>query len=121
MPERVDTLIEGALVVTMDPERRVVTDGAVAIRGTDIVAVGKTADLHAAYEAAATVDGRRFVVTPGLVNTHIHITGEPLTRGFVPDDTPFEENVFQWLVPLYSVYTEEEERLSAQLAAAEML
>src|SRR5262249_55636675 len=42
-------------------------------------------------------------------------------RGFVPDDTPFEENVFQWLVPLYSVYTEEEERLSAQLAAAEML
>jgi cytosine/adenosine deaminase-related metal-dependent hydrolase len=39
-------------------------------------------------------------VTPGLVNTHIHITGEPLTRGFVPDDTPFEENVFQWLVPL---------------------
>jgi cytosine/adenosine deaminase-related metal-dependent hydrolase len=121
MPERVDTLIEGALVVTMDGERRVVTDGAVAIRGTDIAAVGKTADLRDAYEAAATVDGRRFVVTPGLVNTHIHITGEPLTRGFVPDDTPFEENVFQWLVPLYSVHTEEEERLSAQLAAAEML
>ena len=42
MPERVDTLIEGALVVTMDAERRVVTDGAVAIRSTDIVAVGKT-------------------------------------------------------------------------------
>jgi len=121
VPEPVDTLIEGALVVTMDAERRVVSDGAVAVRGTDIVAVGKTADLRAAYEPAATVDGRRFVVTPGLVNTHIHITGEPLTRGFVPDDTPFEENVFQWLVPLYSVYTEDEERLSAQLAATEML
>jgi 5-methylthioadenosine/S-adenosylhomocysteine deaminase len=121
MPERVDTLIQGALVVTMDAQRRVVSDGAVAVRGTDIVAVGKTAELRAAYEPAATVDARRFVVTPGLVNTHIHITGEPLTRGFVPDDTPFEENVFQWLVPLYSVHTEEEERLSAQLAATEML
>ena len=61
------------------------------------------------------------MVTPGLVNTHIHITGEPLTRGYVPDDTPFEENVFMWLCPLYSVYTPEEERLSAQLAAVEML
>jgi cytosine/adenosine deaminase-related metal-dependent hydrolase len=55
------------------------------------------------------------------VNTHLHITGEPLTRGYVPDDTPFEENVFQWLVPLYSVYTEDDERLSAQLASAELL
>jgi cytosine/adenosine deaminase-related metal-dependent hydrolase len=114
-------LIEHTLVVTMDSERRVIADGAVAVRGTDIVAVGKTDAVAAGLEPAERVDGSRFVVTPGLVNTHIHITGEPLTRGFVPDDTPFEENVFQWLVPLYSVYTEEEERLSAQLAAAEML
>jgi 5-methylthioadenosine/S-adenosylhomocysteine deaminase len=56
-----------------------------------------------------------------MVNTHIHITGEPLTRGYVPDDTPFEENVFMWLCPLYAVHTAEEERLSAQLAAVEML
>jgi len=39
----------------------------------------------------------------------------------VPDDTPFEANVFQWLCPLYAAHTEEDERLSAQLAAAEML
>jgi 5-methylthioadenosine/S-adenosylhomocysteine deaminase len=121
VPEPVDTLIEGALVVTMDAQRRVVTDGAVAIRGTDIVAVGKTSELRAAFDAAATIDGRRFVVTPGMVNTHIHITGEPLTRGYVPDDTPFEANVFQWLCPLYATYTDADERLSAQLAAVEML
>jgi len=56
-----------------------------------------------------------------MINTHIHITGEPLTRGYVPDDTPFEENVFEWLCPLYSVYTAEEEKLSAKLASVEML
>src|SRR5205085_4000855 len=101
--------------------REVVTDGAVAIRGTRIAAVGKTDDVLAAYDAARVVDGSRFVVTPGLVNTHIHITGEPLTRGYVPDDTPFEENVFEWLCPLYATYNAAEERLSAQLAAVEML
>ncbi len=121
MPEHVDTLIEHALVVTMNPAREVIADGAVAIRGRDIAAVGKTADLRPTLAAATVVDGRRFVVTPGMVNTHIHITGEPLTRGFVPDDTPFEENVFQWLCPLYAAYTDEEERISAQLAAVELL
>ncbi|HZQ59089.1 MAG TPA: amidohydrolase [Acidimicrobiales bacterium] len=115
-----DTLIEHALVVTMNGGREVITDGAVAIRGSEIVGVGKTEELSFA-PVGEVIDGRRFVVTPGMVNTHIHITGEPLTRGYVPDDTPFEENVFAWLCPLYSVYTEEEERLSAQLAAAEML
>ncbi|MXW90143.1 MAG: amidohydrolase family protein, partial [Acidimicrobiaceae bacterium] len=119
--ERIDTLIKGWYVVTMNPTRDIIRHGAVAIRGNEIVAVGKASDLEAAYEAAETVGGDRFVVTPGLINTHIHITGEPLTRGYVPDDTPFEENVFMWLCPLYSVYTAEEERLSAQLAAVEML
>jgi len=67
------------------------------------------------------VAGAGFVVTPGLVNTHIHVTGEPITRGFVPDDTPFVENVFQWLCPLYAAQEEDDERTAAQLAAAELL
>ncbi len=120
-PQPCDTIITSSTVVTMNERREVIADGAVAMRGTEIVAVGKTADVRRDWEGAETIDGRRFVVTPGLVNTHIHITGEPLTRGYVPDDTPFEENVFMWLCPLYSVYTEAEERLSGQLAAAEML
>jgi 5-methylthioadenosine/S-adenosylhomocysteine deaminase len=119
--ENVDVLIRGAMVVTMNRERQVLRDGAIAIAGQRIAAVGQSAAVSARVRAAEIIDGAGFVVTPGMVNTHIHITGEPLTRGFVPDDTPFEANVFQWLCPLYSVHTEEEERLSAQLAAAEML
>ncbi len=121
MTERIDTLVKGWYVVTMNPTRDIVRHGAVALRGTEIIDVGKASDLEERYEATEVVGGDRFVVTPGLVNTHIHITGEPLTRGYVPDDTPFEENVFMWLCPLYSVYTAAEERLSAQLAAVEML
>lgn len=121
MPENVDLLVKGWYVVTMNDSRDIIRDGAVAVRGNEIVAVGKASDLEADYTAAQTVGGDRYVVTPGLINSHIHITGEPLTRGYVPDDTPFEENVFMWLCPLYSVYTAEEERLSAQLASMEML
>jgi hypothetical protein len=116
-----DVLIRGATVVTMNPRREVLRDGAVAISGERIVAVGPTAEVSNAVNARDVIDGARFVVTPGMVNTHIHITGEPLTRGYVPDDTPFEANVFQWLCPLYATHTEDDERLSAQLAAAEML
>src|SRR5215204_2189244 len=121
MAEPIDLLVKGWYVVTMNATRDVIHDGAVAVRGGAIVAVGKASDLEARYTAARTIGGDRFVVTPGMVNTHIHITGEPLTRGYVPDDTPFEENVFQWLTPLYSVYRAEEERTSGQLAAVEML
>lgn len=105
----------------MNSTRDIIRDGAVVVQGDRIVAVGKSTDLAARYPQAAVVGGDHFVVTPGMVNTHIHITGEPLTRGYVPDDTPFDENVFVWLCRLYSVYTAAEERLSAQLAAVEML
>ncbi|MDW3213983.1 MAG: amidohydrolase family protein [Ilumatobacteraceae bacterium] len=121
MPERVDTIIRGWQVVTMNATRDIIRDGAVAVRDGRIVAVDKASIIDADYEADRIIGGDRFVVTPGLVNSHIHITGEPLTRGYVPDDTPFVENVFMWLCPLYSVFTAEEERLSAQLASVEML
>lgn len=119
--ETVDLLVNGWYVVTMNPTRDVIHDGAVAVRDRRIVAVGKRRALESRYDATRSIGGSRFVVTPGMVNTHIHITGEPATRGYVPDDTPFEENVFMWLCPLYAAFTAGEERISAQLASVEML
>ena len=97
MKEQVDTLLKAWYVVTMNETRDIIRDGAVAVKDGLIVAVGKTDDLETQFEAKDVLGGDRFVLTPGMVNTHIHITGEPLTRGYVPDDTPFEENVFEWL------------------------
>ena len=115
-----DTLIKGALLVTMDAERRIIKDGAIGIVGERIAWIGKAADA-AALQAKEIVDGRRFAATPGFVNGHIHITGEPITRGFIPDNTGFSENVWGWLVPLYNAQTPEDERTSAQFATLEML
>jgi 5-methylthioadenosine/S-adenosylhomocysteine deaminase len=120
-PSPADLMIVDTILVTMDAERRIVKDGAIAVSGDRIVAVGKSEDLKARYTARETIDGSRFVITPGLINTHIHITGESLTRGIVPDGISFEENVFQWLVPAHMGYTEPDERLGAQFAALEMM
>jgi 5-methylthioadenosine/S-adenosylhomocysteine deaminase len=120
-PQPIDLLVDAWYVVTMNATRDIIHRGSIAVSGGVIVEVGKTADLERRYVAARRIGGERFVATPGMVNTHIHITGEPLTRGYVPDDTPFEENVFVWLTNLYAAYGEGDERCSAQLAALEML
>lgn len=114
-------LIDAWYVVTMNEHRDIIHRGSVAVDYGKIIDIGKTADLEQRYAPARRMGGDRFVATPGMVNTHIHITGEPLTRGYVPDDTPFEENVFVWLTNLYAAYDEGDERCSAQLAATEML
>jgi cytosine/adenosine deaminase-related metal-dependent hydrolase len=119
-PRRADTLIVGSTIVTMDSERRVITDGALAISGDRIVAVGKRADLEGAIEARAIIDGRRFVMTPGLINGHVHVT-EILFKGFLPENLDFEDAVWRWVTPLYESHSPEEQAVAAQLSAIGML
>ena len=82
--EPVDLLVTGGTVITMDASFRVVEDGAVAVRGERIVAVGPAADLSRRYTAAKTIDATGRIVMPGLVNTHTHV---PMTllRGVADD------------------------------------
>lgn len=74
-------LIEHAdYVVTMDPERQIIRDGAVAIENDRISAVGKTAAIRSQFEDAEVIDGRGKMVLPGLFDTHIH-GAQQLGRG----------------------------------------
>src|SRR3546814_13077821 len=111
-PQPVDTLITGAVVVTMNEEREVFRDGAVAIDGRHVVAVGQTADVTARFRGKETIRGERFSVVPGMVNTHYHITAEPLTRGYLPDRPPFEANVYVLHCQPYALHGETHDRLS---------
>jgi cytosine/adenosine deaminase-related metal-dependent hydrolase len=121
-PIAADLLIKRAWIVTMDADRRIFRDGAIAVAGDRIVAVGPSAEIEQCVTAREVIDGRdRFVVTPGFVNCHIHITGEPITRGAVPDDTDWRANVFDWLIPTYLVQSPADEQVAATLAALEML
>lgn len=84
--ERVDLLVTGGTVVTMDGERRVIEDGAVAIRGDSIVAVGPATEVATKYSSRRRMDARGRIVLPGLINTHGHA---PMTlmRGLADDKT----------------------------------
>jgi cytosine/adenosine deaminase-related metal-dependent hydrolase len=117
---KVDTLITGAVIVTMDAERRIITDGALAIAGDRIAAIGKREDIEPGLEPAEVIDGRRFVIAPGFVNSHVHVT-ETLIKGFLPEDRDFEEGVWRWVVPLYEGHSAEDQCIGARLSALSML
>ena len=59
-------------VVTMDPERRILTDGAVAIEDDRIVEVGKTNEIVSKFKAEKVIDAQGKLVLPGLIDTHVH-------------------------------------------------
>ncbi len=54
-------------------ELGVIQDGAVAVSGGRIVAVGARRDVTAEYQPAETVDGRGGVALPGFVDAHTHL------------------------------------------------
>ena len=122
-PLSADLLISGATLITMDAERRVIEDGAIAVAKTRIVAVGKREALARTVRARETLDARRFVATPGFFDTHIHITGDPLTRGFERGgpEVSWSDRLTKWVIPIFRSQTPADERLAAQCAALAMI
>jgi 5-methylthioadenosine/S-adenosylhomocysteine deaminase len=83
-PRAVSLIVTGGTVLTQNDSRQVLTPGAVAIDGTDIVAVGTPAEIAARFTAGDTVDARDQIVLPGLINTHTHAP-MVLFRGLADD------------------------------------
>jgi 5-methylthioadenosine/S-adenosylhomocysteine deaminase len=70
---KIDLLVEHALVVTQNDRRDVIEDGAVAVQGGRLVAVGRTTEVAAQYTATKTLHARKRALFPGLINTHTHL------------------------------------------------
>ena len=90
-------LVVNGRVVTRDQNQPYVEDGAVAIDGPTIVAVGPRQDLERKYPDAEQVDARGGIVMPGLINCHTHIYSG-LARGLAIkgcNPTNFLENLEQ--------------------------
>src|SRR3712207_1913231 len=104
----------------MDASRRVIEDGAVAVQGGRIVAVGKRSDIARRYSAVEVIDARGRAVIPGLINGHTHI---PMTlfRG-IADDLDLNEWLTKFIFPAEAKnVTEEFVRAGTQLGLAEMI
>src|SRR3954454_15776202 len=80
----VSLLVTNGIVITVDPARRVIQGGAVAIDGRDIVAVDTAAAIAARYQARETIDAAGAVVMPGLISIHTHAP-MVLFRGLADD------------------------------------
>ncbi|HEY1363501.1 MAG TPA: amidohydrolase [Xanthobacteraceae bacterium] len=117
--EHVDILIENGILLTLNPQRQIITDGAVAIRKDRIVAVGKTADLRQRLEAGRTIDASLRLVMPGLVDGHAHL-GE-IARGLIPDTLRTSDWLKFWCYPYMAAITEEDEYWYSKCLMAEMI
>lgn len=119
MSEKVDLLLTGGTVVTMNAAFDLYPAGAVAIRGDSIVAVGPAGEITAAYEADEVVDCSGRVIIPGMVNAHTHA---PMTllRG-LNDDLRLDVWL-GYLMPVEREFvTPEFVQLGTRLACAEMI
>ena len=118
--DRIDLIVEGDYVVTMDAGRTVVEDGAVAIDGGVILAVGPAARIGADYSAREVLDGERRVVMPGLINGHSH-AAMTLLRG-VADDLALMDWLNNYIFPAEVAFVDAEfVRIGTELACWEMI
>jgi 5-methylthioadenosine/S-adenosylhomocysteine deaminase len=116
----VDLLVAGGTVVTMDGQHRLIEDGAVAIRGDAIIAIGPRAELEAHFQPARRIEGRGRLVLPGFINTHGHA---PMTlmRGLA-DDLTLQEWLEKHVFPAEARnVTEDYVEWGTRLAALEMI
>ena len=114
-----DTIVTG-IMVTMDGSRSILEDGAVAVKGDTILAVGPRAEIESKYNARQTIDARGKLVLPGFVNGHTHV---PMTllRG-LHDDVTLNDWLYKYIFPAEAKNVNEEfVRWGTRLAAAEQI
>ena len=72
MKKEIDLLVEGGLVLTVDAAGRRIENGAVAVDGGKVAAVGPTAEIVQAYTARRTLSAKDCIVIPALIDAHLH-------------------------------------------------
>ncbi len=106
-------------LVTMDGERRIITDGAVAIAGDRIVAIGKTSDLAADYSADKVISAAGKLAVPGLIDTHVH-SSQQLGRGLA-DECDISKHLLERLYGYETKLMDEDAYWAAMGAQLEMI
>ena len=120
MAEVVDNILSNASVLTMDSSLSHIDNGAVAIRGDSIVAVGREGDILKKYSSEEVFDCGGKVVMPGLIDAHTHVSMN-LLRGLA-DDLRLDVWLMGYMMPVEREFLSPEfVRLGAKLAAVELI
>lgn len=115
-----DVVVRHGYLITMDDDRTVIEDGAVAIAGDAIVAVGPDREVAAGFSAVEEIDAAGGPVHPGLIEAHLHASYQ-LFRGALPDQLPEDETFDSFESVFYNQVRDSDEYLSVALAAVEMI
>ena len=114
-----ELLVAGGTVVTLDAQRRILRDGAVATRDGRIVEVGKAAELSPRYPQAERLDATGHIVLPGFIDTHQHAT-QVLAKS-LGDDVTFWQWCYERIFPTDAALTEDDVYWGAMLAGVELV
>jgi len=95
--ESADWVLSARYVVTMDAARRVIENGAVAVRGERVAAVGTRAEIDRKFRTKKRLDLADGLIAPGLVNAHTHAPMS-LFRG-IADDVRLQEWLEKYIFP----------------------
>ena len=108
---RADLLVRNArLVATVDPQRREIPGGWVAVTNGFISAIGASTDPQPT--AGIVIDATDCLITPGLINTHHHLY-QNLTRAYPPMTNAALFGWLKTLYPLWAAIDEEAVHVSA--------
>ncbi|MGE5243141.1 MAG: amidohydrolase [Betaproteobacteria bacterium] len=117
---QVSLVVTGGIVITENPARQVLSPGAVAVDGADIVGVGTPDAIAARFAATETIDAAGQVVMPGLVNTHTHAP-MVMFRGLA-DDLALQDWLDKYIFPAEAkTVSPAFVRTGTRLAALEMI
>lgn len=118
--QRCEILIRNGCVLTMNAERTVYANGAIAILGNRIVAVGADAAIAGSWQATREIAAQGAIVHPGFIDAHLHVNAQTC-RGYFRGDTSKGgqggPNYADWKAALEP----EDEAAATALAAIEML
>ncbi|MCC7484281.1 MAG: amidohydrolase family protein [Burkholderiales bacterium] len=110
-------------LITADRDDRVLHGASVVVDGDRIADAGPAAEIAGRHPRAsfdALVDGSRRGMTPGFIDSHMHLS-ETLSRAVFPDNLATRAWVFHWAKPFYANVDGRDEVVGATLGMAEML
>ena len=117
---KIDLLITNGTLLTLTPGSGQILNGAVAISGNRIFALGPKSEIEKRFEASKTIDAREGLIMPGLVNAHTHAPMS-LFRGLA-DDLPLKVWLEDYIFPAERKCVDEEfVHWGTLLACAEMI
>jgi len=93
----IDLIIANGYILTLNSDRELINDGAVAIDNGLIIDVGESKRIVSKYSARRVIDATRKVVMPGLIDTHGH-AGHGLIKTFAENDNAWSPKVYDLYV-----------------------